>query len=540
MRPDQGASFTSTLPDQKDHRATICAVMVVLAVVARAAFWWWTGRTLEDALITLRHAENAARGLGLTHQPWNERPLHGFTSPISVLIPLLSEWVVLGSGMIALKVSSIIAGAISVILGGRLARHPAINLSNWATLFFLGYLALESHQVLFGMAGMEAQCIVALTLYGLLAFLSQSTLQMGLACGLALWGRPDGVILIGAMGLSLLFLGRWKQLAAVLVVAFACIAPWLIFTEIYYGSPVPNTVIAKNAAWSHWPATTNPVEWLGQFVSLVFHRALVLKVYLAPRVIDVNVIRGARPQQLLYFILAVVGCLRLARVPLARIVPIFILAFGAYITVMLPFPHGWYLPMWLAVIALAFAAGTDMLIRWRGTGPTARLGQLLSGGYLVLYVIGFIWTLPAERLLQTCIEDGVRVPTARWLAEHAAPEDEVSMECVGYLGYYSNCRTLDHPGLVSPRSVAILKEQPKADRNLHDLIHVARPRWIALRPPELEHLEKKYPETRAAYQEQARFKADPACLDRMRRLLLLNDTGFIVDEEFIILRREDR
>ena len=40
------------------------AAALLLAEVARITFWAVTGRRYEDALITLTHAENAARGLG--------------------------------------------------------------------------------------------------------------------------------------------------------------------------------------------------------------------------------------------------------------------------------------------------------------------------------------------------------------------------------------------------------------------------------------------------------------------------------------------
>ena len=42
-------------------------VIDVLAVLVRLFYWGYTGRTWEDALITVLHSENAASGLGLTH-----------------------------------------------------------------------------------------------------------------------------------------------------------------------------------------------------------------------------------------------------------------------------------------------------------------------------------------------------------------------------------------------------------------------------------------------------------------------------------------
>src|ERR1700761_9133293 len=112
---------------------TLFALMVA-AVLIRLFYWHYTHRTWEDALITVLHSENAASGLGLTHlQPPGEPPLHGFTSPLSVLIPLLGDLVHVGWGVLFLKLGSAIFGAGAVWLGARLARilelPPAIALT---------------------------------------------------------------------------------------------------------------------------------------------------------------------------------------------------------------------------------------------------------------------------------------------------------------------------------------------------------------------------------------------------------------------------
>ena len=77
---------------QNVHR-TLLIALVVLAIAVRLFFWVYTNRTWEDALISVQHSENAAAGLGLTHTPSDGPPLHGFTSPLSVLVPLAGELV---------------------------------------------------------------------------------------------------------------------------------------------------------------------------------------------------------------------------------------------------------------------------------------------------------------------------------------------------------------------------------------------------------------------------------------------------------------
>ncbi|OYW22856.1 MAG: hypothetical protein B7Z55_04155 [Planctomycetales bacterium 12-60-4] len=220
--------------------------IILVALMLRLGFWIYTERTWEDALITVRHAENAAAGRGLTHHPAQGPPIHGFTSPISVLIPLLGEFVARGSGLAVLRISSLVATVITLILAWRLAQHPRIALSPAATTLFLGYLAMEHHQILFGMAGMETQWIVAITLLGMWAGLEVIEYQpstalagtaspwrlgigLGTVCGLALWGRPDGVILILAIAFAIGVWGRWGLVVPVILGCVLCLAPWIAF-----------------------------------------------------------------------------------------------------------------------------------------------------------------------------------------------------------------------------------------------------------------------------------------------------------------------
>src|SRR5690242_1687916 len=85
-------------------------LIVFFAMAVRLGYWIYTSRTWEDALITLQHAENGARGLGLTHTPAAGPPLHGFTSPLSVLIPLAGEAMHAGWGLAFLRIVSVLMG----------------------------------------------------------------------------------------------------------------------------------------------------------------------------------------------------------------------------------------------------------------------------------------------------------------------------------------------------------------------------------------------------------------------------------------------
>src|SRR5436190_23610068 len=80
----------------------LLAVALVLAIGVRIFFWAYTHRVWEDALITITHAQNAVAGHGLVHH-LGEGRVQGFTSALSVLVPLIGEFLSHGSGLLALR-----------------------------------------------------------------------------------------------------------------------------------------------------------------------------------------------------------------------------------------------------------------------------------------------------------------------------------------------------------------------------------------------------------------------------------------------------
>ena len=105
------------------------------------------------------------------------------------------------------------AGAMTVWFAGKVARHPDINLSTPATIFWLSYYAFEHSQISFGMAGMETQiwtCVLdrrgRCILYGRLLWLA-------LALTLAALCRPEAVLWIGCASAAWLLQQGWRRLA---------------------------------------------------------------------------------------------------------------------------------------------------------------------------------------------------------------------------------------------------------------------------------------------------------------------------------------
>jgi hypothetical protein len=243
------------LRDLDRTQRRVIFVIAAAACAIRLFFWFYTGRVWEDALITVLHSENFARGLGLSHYHPGYPPLHGFTSPLSVLVPLMADVFHVGWGLPFLKIVSALIAVPTVLLAAAIVLNPAFRINIWLVYLLCAYLAFEHHQILWGMAGMETQISVFVLFFAMYCALQGSVLLMSASMALCLYARPDFAIFVCFVGLYAALSHRAK-LFHILAIAMALYAPWILFTSLYYGSPVPNTIVAKSLGYSLWTRNT--------------------------------------------------------------------------------------------------------------------------------------------------------------------------------------------------------------------------------------------------------------------------------------------
>ena len=469
---------------------SITLAVALLAVAVRLFFWYYTRRTWEDGLITLQHAENAARGFGLTHVPGGPR-VHGFTSPISVLIPLLGELLHTGFGLPLLKLISALSAGFTVWLAMRIARR--LGLAFPIALLIGGYLALEHQQILFGMAGMESQLAAMLLLFSIYSLFELRPLWVGIGLGLCMLVRPDFVLWV-PVALVLMLWHCWSRrnyapLETVGLALLLTYGPWLAFTTWYYGGPLPNTILAKFWAYSQaWYRGLPPAQIaLGAAVRA---RSLFLPLGpcyggnggpALPVAFDPHgVISGA------VALLAVIGLVvaltkkQLAATAIAGFLAVYSLYFVIAVGAVFP----WYVVPLNAVAILAAGLGLDWLVksafrgRWRSL-----VGYSLATAYLAVFVAIIPATFRGERNLQRFVEDGGRKRVGLYLASIVQPGQTIGCEALGYFGYYSRRLIFDYPGLANPQVVRFLRDHP-AERNLDSMLGYFHPDYIVLRPQE--------------------------------------------------------
>src|SRR2546429_6320587 len=180
---------------------------VTTAVLARLVFWTFTNRMFEDGLTTITHARNVPLGLGLIHHA-GEGNVHGFTSAIGVLIPLAGELIHQGSGMLAMRVASVIAVCIALVYARLICRD--LGLGTFPTAFVLAYLAFDQNMIFYGMSGMGTQVAVTVILGGVYHVRRQDMVASGIWLGLAPLARPEFVLWV-APALAYLALSHLRR-----------------------------------------------------------------------------------------------------------------------------------------------------------------------------------------------------------------------------------------------------------------------------------------------------------------------------------------
>ncbi len=474
-----------------DARSRRIVVGIAIAgCLLRLFFWHYTHRTWEDALISVLHSENVRLGFGLTHHHPGYRPLHGFTSPLSVLVPLTADIFHPGWGLIFLKIVSALISIPTVLLAAAIALNRAFFASIWLVYMLCAYLAFEHHQILWGMAGMESQIAVFVLFLTMYQALKLNTVGLGISMALCLYARPDFAIFLLVVALYLFVTDRSILMKSAGLGA-ALYAPWLLFTTWYYGSPVPNTILAKSMGYGLWTAQIEPfsarffdVAW-GRFFDGIFlplgpsfagHGTGYLKFF------DGGFLSRVALMALLIGIAGMIG-----RFNRFYILPVgFLVGYSLYYIFFVQAIFGWYLVPFSAVNCLTLVLGLSALLKTFAlplkTTPLARTACFI---FIVPLLAVLPVTFRTEREINGYIENPVRKAIGRYLFTHKRPGDVVACEPLGFIGYYSRMPVLDFPGLASPEVSAFLKSHPDS-RKLDRMLEAMRPEWIALREMEYQ------------------------------------------------------
>ncbi len=322
--------------------------------------------------------------------------------------------------------------------------------------------------------------------------------------------RIDGLLLFGLLAAALAVQQKrvpWRDVGVAVVIG----APWLLFSTVYFGSPIPTSLTAKLYVYSHAMATPRAVtieafrtQFIGgstqKLLTVLFVVGVIGIVFKnlweskeAPHLTSPT--RGEEPlRSSLYSSLPrekplVAGMAPGLRGALAAPV----VWFGIYYITMFssrvpPFP--WYfLPPWPIYLIVAMLGGRlalgwipgKLLVRFKPYKRQAALAALLAVGLYGAIHLAQIQAVIAE---DQFVEDTLRTPMGLWFNKHARPNERILLEPIGYVGYFSQRPILDMIGLVSPEVFRSYRT-----RNvLADMVERFHPEWLCIRPAERESI----------------------------------------------------
>ena len=471
----------------KSHIGIFCAL--VFAFAYYLVFFFYTGLQLEDALITWRYSESIANGLGFVFNS-GERVL-GTTTPALTLL-LAAGGFLFGSDFI--PVISLILMSLCGLGTGLCLYLILLKIGSGKLVALIASILylFNANVVWSTVGGMETPLVMFLMAFSYFSMLQNREKQAAFLTALLVMTRIDGVIWALVIISWILFRKREKSLGPALVFLFV-ILPWLCFAYLYFGSPIPHSMIAKSVIKK---------STVSVFAGSYFQHFL----FWILRYTGVS-IKGGHLASFIFgtwFLTLVAGYrLLLARDYIGKAWPLLIFPplFGLFFYFGKAPHFEWYLlPFSMAIIPIGayglfhlgrsllngFAQGSQKRPWYRNPGVVIILVPallLLADGLKQNH-----FNLKRFRQLQQN-EILARKKVGQWIEAHSNPEQRVAMEAIGYQGTFSRRRVIDLVGLISPQVVAIMKDAESPGAGLRELLAREKPDFLVLRSQEILHNE---------------------------------------------------
>jgi hypothetical protein len=451
--------------NRKQTRAALAIRLLILGFYLVLALSFWSF-TVDDSYISARYALNACQGRGLVFN--SGEYVMGYTNLLLVLIEV-AVCHVGGDVIVLAKLLGLLAGVLvlwfTADLGQLMSRDgsPAIGLLAAAMLAFYPFLPLSS------VNGLETTLFTALALAGTLLFTNCWLArqwgwqrQAGLAAlfALATMARPEGlgfVVVLGMLQLAATLKQReattrtttqahsmsWSSLSWI-AIFLVLLFPVLIALTMYYGSPVPNTFLAKTATSFLLLKLLVGVRYLADWLTLM---GLFL---LVPLAIWPFIARKA-PR----------GGLIIAGVTIFY--TIYVLYVG----------YDW-IPGYRFLIPgmpyFLLLAGAGMVEIWRVLkGELAHLSPLGQRTFGLLTIVALLGVgVAANRDLHTLADERstgyeqAHLAIGEWLRDETPTDTSVALMDVGIIGFVSDRYIIDIAGLVN-KEVAMLMHNDRGE-----------------------------------------------------------------------------
>ncbi len=417
-------------------------LLALFVVFIRAFLLTSTQFVADDALITYRYAENLAAGNGLVYN-LGEKVL-GTTTPLQTLLVTLAVIIGIPAKLFGPSLNifcDVLTSFLIVLLFRNHFNRPYFG-------FFVAFVyAVFPTPWIWSISGMEVSLYAVCLFSSIYFFLGKRFSLSFLFFGLAFLTRIDALVLMVAILMIAVF-NREKIGWRPWLVLGLVLAPWILISTWYYGSPVPNSVIAKKVFYGELPAFRSaPFEIIQGFIfggktNLVSN--LYSAVYMVPFVL-----------LLLFSLIGIGGLFRLGRNYL--ILPLWMGGYIAFFIVGQTHMHPWYFAPFYAIYIPV--VGLGLLLVWEKIGAWLKGSSFGKGLYkglavFILVVCTGIVVVEAKILTHYLAAyqktENFLTDMAFWVKDRTSNGDKVYYSDIGKLGYFSQRYILDSVGIVSP------------------------------------------------------------------------------------------
>lgn len=436
-------------------------------------------RTIDDAYITFRYAQNLLAGNGLVYNPGE--PVLGTTTPLYAAL-MAGLGGLTGGARAPFPTLALIVNALAdagtcllLIAVATELGHPR---AGWAAA---AIWAVAPWSVTFAIGGMETSLLVFLATACFLAHLRRRLVLLSLLAALAVLVRPDALLFLLPLAVEEARLAlrpprSASQVRSALLAAGIFAAPlllWAAAAAAYYGSPLPHSVAAKAVAYD-----------LPRNAALI----RLLQHYATPFVEHLTLGSSATAVGfILYPILFALGMLTaIRRNASSWAVFVYPLAYFAAYALANPLLFRWYLTPPLPIYLMGIFIGIDRIASdlrrpWVLGIATGLALALTLGGWTLRPDHGPSRPAPAMAYIQL---EELYTRVAQGLRSQLLPGDRIAAGDIGALGYVTQARILDTVGLISPEATRFYP-LPE-DRYVinyaipAELILEQRPDWVVL------------------------------------------------------------
>jgi hypothetical protein len=407
------------------------------------------GFPLDDPWIHLQFARNVAEYGAFSYYK-SEQITSGSTSPFYTL--LLAGGFVFSSNEFVLSYAFGIAFLlVAVWIFSRLISQEfeqSLLLGSAGALLLL----FEPRMIWSALSGMETTLFIAILLGVFLAYRKKSGVALGVASGLLVWTRPEGVLFLCCIALDALYQSRLHPAARrggkpappsgeagpwllrPLLILLAFVLAYAAFNYFLSGSILPNTFAAKlkyySGGGSEYPSDVLRFAGGGHMIVLA---ACVLAGFLE----TVLALLGRRTAHGLVPILWSLGLFIAYWVNLPHLYQE-----GRYLMPIIPFL------LYLGIRGLTWIARVVIKVN-SGRATATSLMAIVLLAVALQFAWATIGTKP--RYVEYCeyVTDR-QVKAANWIRANLPESAVIGTHDIGAIGFYSGRRIVDMVGLVSP------------------------------------------------------------------------------------------